>query len=149
VSAQQAVVTNDMCSTAFNVSLPFSASGVNTTKATSDGEICGVIKESDIGVWYLYKSVSDRVVEVVLKGSAPFVAQLAVFAGPCNNLKCLDNVTLSWVAYAGIEYRLFVAGSAASTGVFAIDIKVRLSISTTDTLPIVLMNALSFSLTYI
>lgn len=121
VSAQPAVVANDECSAATTVSFPFPDTRVNTTEATSDGEICGDLLESAIGVWYTYKSDNDTVVEVVIE-DATFSAQLAVFAGPCGNLECLDNITLSWVAYAGIEYRLLVAGSAASTGSFTLKI---------------------------
>ena len=120
-AAQPTAVANDRCSQAKNVpvSLPFMDRNVNITTATSDRESCGSITESDIGVWYTYKSDNDTVVQVDID-SRTFVSNLAVFAGPCDNLNCLDNITTSWVAYAGIEYRILVAGSAASTGSFTI-----------------------------
>ena len=138
MSAQQqpAAVPNDVCTAATVVTILSSRSFVdtvnNTTDATSDNEICGDITISDIGVWYLYKSENDTVVDALIDST--FDARLSVFDGFCDNLNCLD-VTTSWVAYAGVEYHLLVSGVAASTGRFTIEISVRSTRAFNDMLP--------------
>jgi hypothetical protein len=129
IAQQQSTVPNDSCNAAKQVlTTPFFDT-VNTSRATTDfTEVtCDVVQPTDIGVWYSYTSETDVVIEIAFSDTT-FDPRLTVFRGSCDTPICFLDVgfatVYSFVATAGMEYRLLVTGDGATTGRFTIEIRV-------------------------
>ncbi|MCF8277214.1 MAG: T9SS type A sorting domain-containing protein [Flavobacteriales bacterium] len=112
--------SNDLCSGAIAVACSDVVSGT-TVGATNTGGTPDI----GIGVWYVYSGDNQLVTVGTCTSTSGFDTEIAVFAGDCNNRidvgsdddGCLPYSELSFEAWAGLDYYIYVGHWSTTQGV--------------------------------